>query len=336
MKQTTHGQTTGSWQAWHDEGMPIRLGVSSCLLGEEVRFDGGHKRDRFVVDQLGRWVEWVSVCPEVDIGLGIPRPTIRLVQHADDAAVRLLAPSTGEDVTSRMRRYAKTRVKSLRALDLDGYVLKKNSPSCGMTRLPVYRNTNLLHKHGVGLFAQSLIDDWPALPIEEDGRLNDARLRETFIERIFCRHRWRTLVRRGLRRGRLVEFHTAHKLLIRAHNEASYARLGRLVANAGRGSDRALYDQYELELQTALRTPATTKKHTNVLQHAMGHLKQVLSPAEKQEILSAIEDFRHGLLPLVVPATLMRFNIRLHGVEYLAGQLYFDPHPKELMLRNHV
>jgi len=328
--------TGGSWRAWHAEAMPIRLGVSSCLLGEEVRFDGGHKRDRFVVEQLGRWVEWVAVCPEVDIGLGVPRPTIRLVQKAGEPGVRLVAPSTGDDVTSRMRGYAKAKVEALRALGLDGYVLKKGSPSCGMARLPVHRKDGLLHKRGVGLFAAALAAQWPALPLEEDGRLNDPRLRETFIERLFCRNRWRVLVARGLSRRRLVAFHSAHKLVVRAHNEAGYRRLGRIVASGGHLPDAELYRQYESELQLSLRTPASTKKHTNVLQHAMGYLTSVLEPQERRELGLAIEDFRRGLVPLAVPVTLIRFNVHRHGIDYLAEQLYFEPHPKELMLRNHV
>ncbi len=310
--------------------------MSSCLLGEEVRFDGGHKRDGFVVDQLGRWVDWVSVCPEVDIGLGIPRPTIRLVEATDAGGVCLLTPSTGADVTGKMQRYAATRVKTLQKLDLDGYVLKKNSPSCGMTRLPVYRHGNLLHRRGVGLFARALIDACPGLPIEEDGRLNEPRRRETFIARVFCRNRWRRLVRRGLRRRRLVEFHAAHTLLIRAHNTAGCARLGRLVTRAGRMDDRSLFARYEQGLQTSLRTPATRKKHVNILQHAMGYLTPALAPRETQEIWTAIDGFRRGMLPLVEPTTLMRVNIVRHGIEYLAGQLYFDPYPTELMLRHHV
>lgn len=326
----------GSWRTWHAEEMPIRLGVSSCLLGEAVRFDGGHKRDRFVVEQLGRWVEWVPVCPEVDIGLGVPRPTIRLTHAKGEPDVRLIAPSTGADVTARMRRYATAKIKDLRSLDLDGYVLKKGSPSCGMARLPVYRGDGMLHKHGTGLFAEALLGQWPTLPVEEEGRLNDPRLRETFIERVFCRNRWRSLTARGPSRRRLVAFHTAHKLLIRAHNEAGYRRLGRVVASAGRIPDAELFRRYEAEFQKALSTPATTKKHTNVLQHAMGYLKTVLEPRERQAIAVAIEDFRHGLLPLVVPVTLIRFNAHRHDVEYLARQLYFEPHPKELMLRNHV
>jgi len=324
----------GSWRNWHDRDKPLRLGVSSCLTGEAVRFDSGHARDRFVVDTLGRWFEFVPVCPEVDVGMGVPRPTIRLVDR--DGEVRLVAPSTGEDFTERMDAYAEAKVDDLMDLDLDGYVLKKGSPSCGMERIRVYLNGMPARRNERGVFARRLMERWPTLPVEEEGRLNDRRLRENFIERAFARNRWRALVGRGLTRRRLIEFHTAHKLLIRAHNEAAYRRMGRLVGSAGAIRDHELFAAYEREFQTALQTKATTKKHVNVLQHALGYLKGFLDPVEKREILAAVEDYRTGLLPLVVPLTLLRYNVRRFDVEYLAGQLYFDPHPKELMLRNHA
>jgi uncharacterized protein YbgA (DUF1722 family)/uncharacterized protein YbbK (DUF523 family) len=304
------------------------------LLGEEVRFDGGHCRNRFVVDILGLWFEWIPVCPEMEIGMGAPRPTIRLVDDGDQT--RLVAPKTGEDFTRRMSAYSKKRVRELAALDLDGYVLKKGSPSCGIERLPVFGDKGVLRRDGVGVYADTLMRLWPHLPIEDEGRLNDAGLRENFIERVFCRNRWRTLKIRGLTRRALVAFHTAHKFLLHAHNEAGYRRLGKLVSAAGSIPDRELFTLYEEELQHVMRTKATKKKHVNVLQHALGFFKRILEPGEKREILTAIDDFGAGLLPLVVPLTLFRYNIRKHNVAYLQAQLYFDPHPKELMLRNHA
>ena len=324
----------GCWSHWHGEDQPLRLGVSSCLLGEEVRFDSGHARDRFVTDTLGLWFEYVPVCPEVEIGMGIPRPTIRLVDEGQ--GMQLVAPSTGEDFTGQMAAFAEAKVAELMKLDLDGYILKKNSPSCGLERIRVYRNGTPVRRNERGMFAAELTERWPALPVEEEGRLNDPQLRENFIERVFARNRWRTLVGRGLTRRHLVEFHTAHKLLIRAHNETAYRRLGRLVGSAGTIGDRGLFAEYEVEFQGALRTKATVKKHVNVLEHALGYLKTILDTVEKREILTTIKDYRLGLLPLVVPLTLLRYNVRRHDIEYLAGQLYFDPHPKELMLRNHA
>jgi uncharacterized protein YbgA (DUF1722 family)/uncharacterized protein YbbK (DUF523 family) len=326
----------GAWSAWHEAG-PIRLGISSCLLGEKVRFDGGHKRDRFLVEELGPWVEWVAVCPEVESGMGVPRPSVRLVEQG--GVVRLIAPATGQDFGARMRAYARKRVAELQELELDGYVLKKNSPSCGLLRLEVYDAASPVgpvRRDGTGLFAAALSGAWPHLPLEEEGRLGDARIRENFVERVFCRNRWRTLVRRGRSRRRLVEFWTAHKMLVRAHDEAAYQRLGRLVGSAGQGTLPELYGRFEREFFAALGVQATRRRHADVLRHALGYLRELLDPFERAELASAVDDYRRGLLPLVVPLTLLRSQIRKHGVPYLAAQLYFDPHPRELMIRNHV
>lgn len=322
------------WSDWHAPEQPLRVGVSTCLLGENVRYDGGHARARFVTDTLSRWFEFVPVCPEVEMGMGTPRPTIRLVDEGH--GVQLIAPSTGEDFTERMNRFSEARIAKLKQLDLDGYILKRNSPSCGMERIKAYRSGMPARRSESGLFAAKLIELWPGLPLEEDGRLNDPHLRENFIERVFCRNRWRGLVGGGLTRRRLVAFHTAHKLLLLAHNEAAYRRLGKLVGSAGTLPDDELFARYETEFQNALRKKATVTRHVNVLQHAMGHLKTLLPASEKREVHAAIEDYQAGLLPLVVPITLMRYNIRRFDVTYLAGQLYFEPHPKELMLRNHA
>ncbi len=324
----------GSWRHWHTEDVPLRLGVSSCLLGNEVRFDGGHTRDRFLCETLGQWAMWVPVCPEVEIGMTIPRPSIRIVES--DAGLRLVAPSTEEDFTKRMHTYATRRAKQLAEMDLDGYILQKNSPSCGMERISVYRDGKLSHRKGVGMFASVLMEALPQLPLEEDGRLHDNALRENFIERIFSRQRWKALVRGGMSRRRLVEFHTAHKLLLRTHSETHYSELGRIVANADKQPLAKLYDSYATQLHDCLRIPATRKRNANVLQHALGYFKEKLDPTEKREILASIDDYRGGLLPLVVPLALLRLQIRKFEDEYLSTQLYFDPHPKELMLRNHA
>lgn len=330
----------GAWRAWHAQAGPIRLGISSCLLGEEVRYDGGHKRDGFLVDELGRWVEWVGVCPEVEIGMGTPRPSVRLVDIGAESQadapgeLRMLSPATGADFTARMESYAKERVAGLQALD--GYVLKKNSPSCGMARVKVWGYSGPLRKDGVGLYARALLDAWPHLPVEEEGRLADPALRENFVERVFCRNRWRTLLAGARTRGRLVEFWTAHKLLVRAHDEPGYQALGKLVGSARKGATDGLYARFEAEFFGALAKKATPRKHVNVLQHAMGYLREHLDPGERAQLAASIEDYRQGLLPLVVPITLVRFQVEKHRIEYLLGQLYFDPHPKELMLRNRV
>jgi uncharacterized protein YbgA (DUF1722 family)/uncharacterized protein YbbK (DUF523 family) len=313
---------------------PIRVGISSCLLGEEVRFDGGHKRHAFLTDTLGRFVEWVPVCPEVEAGFGTPREPMRLVDGG--GRLRLLTVKTGVDVTARLDTFAERRVDRHDLRGLAGYVLKKDSPSCGVERVKVYRGDSVAARHGRGLFASRLIERYPHLPVEEEGRLADPALRENFVERVFACWRLHGLFQQRWTPGALVRFHTAHKLILMAHSPKAYQQLGRLVANPRALSRRALQDRYTADLMTALREIATPRRHANVLMHMAGYLKDRLDSAAKAELHSTIEDFRRQLVPLVVPVTLIRHYVRLHDVSYLAGQLYLDPHPKELMLRNHV
>jgi uncharacterized protein YbgA (DUF1722 family)/uncharacterized protein YbbK (DUF523 family) len=312
----------------------IRLGVSSCLLGEAVRYDGGHKHDRFLTDVLGRYVEWVPVCPEVEIGLGIPRDTLRLV--GSPAAPRLVQEKTGEDLTATMQRYAEDRVRALAALDLDGYVLKRASPSCGLFRVRVYRDNGIPAADGRGLFAAALTTALPALPVEEEGRLADPVIRENFIERVFLAARWRAFVAAGPRPRELVAFHAAHKFAVLAHSPAHYARLGRMVAATGRVLGRAQLEAYHTLLMQAFAVRATRGRHANVLQHAAGYFKRDLAGDERAELVEVIDEYRRGLVPLVVPLTLVKHHVRRLRVPYLADQVYLSPHPKELMLRNHV
>lgn len=312
----------------------IRVGVSSCLLGEGVRYDGGHKRDRFLTDQLATFVEWVPVCPEFEAGLGIPRPAMRLVLEGD--AVRLREIKSGQDHTALVQGYAQRRARSLRALDLCGYVLKKDSPSCGMTRVKIYREAEMPVRDGVGLFAEALQAAQPLLPIEDEGRLNDARLRENFIERIFAYRRLRNLFAGRWTSAGVVAFHTAHKLQIMAHTTVGYRSLGRRVA-AMKGTPRSEFrTAYEAEFMQALSKPATPGRNANVLQHAAGHLKKSLPSESRKELAELIHDYRSGLIPLVVPMMLLRHHARAQNVAYLNGQTFLEPHPKELMLRNHV
>jgi uncharacterized protein YbgA (DUF1722 family)/uncharacterized protein YbbK (DUF523 family) len=304
----------------------IRLGVSACLLGEEVRFDGGHKHDRFLTDVLGRHVEWVPVCPEVELGLGVPRDTLRLVGTAD--APRLMQEKTGEDLTARMQRYSRDRVRELAALELDGYVLKRASP--------FYRDNGVPAADGRGLFAGALVTALPALPVEEEGRLNDPALRENFIERVFVAARWRSFLKTRPRARDLVAFHTAHKFAVLAHSPAHYARLGRLVAAAGRAFTHAPLDEYQALLMEGHAVRATRGRHANVLTHMTGYFKRELGTDERAELVEVIDEYRRGLVPLVVPLTLVKHHVRRLGVRYLADQVYLNPHPKEFMLRNHV
>jgi uncharacterized protein YbgA (DUF1722 family)/uncharacterized protein YbbK (DUF523 family) len=314
-----------------------RIGISACLLGDPVRFDAGHKRDGFLVETVGPHVEWIRVCPEVEAGFGTPRDPMRLVAGASRTGdgVRLIVIRTGEDVTTTLRHYSIARADELAGANLSGYVLKKGSPSCGMERVRVYRG-GVAQRTGRGLFADALIARLPNLPVEEEGRLSDPRLRENFIERVFAYRRLRALFDRRWTMADLVAFHTAHKLTLMAHAPAAYARLGRLVAGAAAHPRAALASAYQTQFMQALATVATPKRHANVLQHMLGYFKTSLDADARAELLALIEDHRAGRVPLVVPMTLMRHHVRRQRVAYLAGQSYLDPHPRELSLRNHV
>jgi uncharacterized protein YbgA (DUF1722 family)/uncharacterized protein YbbK (DUF523 family) len=313
---------------------PIRIGISACLLGEQVRFDGSHKRDAFLTGTFGRFVEWVPVCPEVECGLGTPREAMRLVRV--EPRVRLVTVKSGTDLTGVMERFSRSRVSALGAENLSGYVLKKDSPSCGLERVKVYDRHGSPVRSGRGLFAAALVEAHPHLPVEEEGRLADPRLRDNFVERVFAYWRLRGLFDGRWTVGDLVKFHTAHKLLLLAHAPEAYRRLGRLVAGARGVSRPELERRYVDGFMRALAQLATTRRHTNVLQHMAGYFRGRLDASSTRELGEAITDYRRGLVPLVVPLTLIRHYVRVHDVDYLAGQIYLEPHPKELMLRNHV
>lgn len=313
---------------------PLRLGISSCLLGQEVRFDGGHKRDRFLADTFGAFVEWVPICPEVEAGFGTPREAMRLVDR--DGRLRLVTVKTHVDVTEQLERSAQKRVTKLDAAGLSGYVLKKDSPSCGLFRVKVYAEHGVPARSGRGLFATALTTRLPHLPVEEEGRLEDPRLRENFIERVFAFKRLTDHFSSRWTTGTLVRFHTAHKLVLMAHSVKAYQELGRLVANAKALSRADLQDRYVEGFMAALSVVATPRRHVNVLQHIAGYFKKDLDERDRAELHGLIDDYGRGLVPLVVPITLIRHHVRRCAVTYLEGQVYLDPHPKELMLRNHV
>jgi len=315
-------------------GEKIRLGISTCLLGEKVRFDGGHKLDRFLTDTLGRYVEYVPVCPEVECGFGVPREPFRLV--GDPENPRLVTTRTGVDHTERMVEWARKRVRELEKEGLSGYIFKSGSPSSGMERVKVYDPNGVPAKVGVGIFARIFMESFPRIPVEEEGRLHDPSLRENFVERIFTLQRWRETLSFPRSLGRLVEFHTRHKLLILSHSPESYRALGKLVAEGKKLPLADLYGQYEKILFPALKLKATAKKNANVLHHMLGYFKAELSPDEKQEMLGIIEQYRREILPLVVPVTLMSHYVRKYDQAYLKEQVYLNPHPLELQLRNHV
>lgn len=313
---------------------PINVGISTCLLGERVRFDAGHKHDRFITDVLGDYFVFIPVCPELDVGMGVPRESVRLV--GDIKNPRMVGVKSGEDWTDRMNTYSKERVRQLESHNLSGCIFKGDSPSCGMERVRVYNEKGMPAKKGRGLYADVFIKHVPLIPVEEEGRLNDAGLRENFIVRVFSYHRFQQLRAKSFSRGALVEFHTAHKYLLLAHSPKHYTELGRLVANAKRYKPENLLDNYGNLLMEGLKVKTTYKKNVNVLHHILGFLHDYLTSDEKQDILNTISDYHRRLVPLIVPITLLSHYIRKHNVEYIKYQIYLTPHPKELMLRNHV
>ncbi len=312
----------------------IRLGLSTCLLGENVRFDGGHKRDRFVTDTLGQFLDFVPVCPEMECGLGVPRESMRLVGNPESP--RLVTNRTKIDHTERMVTWARKRVQELEKEDLCGFIFKSRSPSSGMERVRVYNEKGIPEKKGVGMFARIFMEHFPLLPVEEDGRLHDIKLRENFIERIFALKRWRDLLGEKKSRGRLVAFHTQHKLLILSHSQKHSRILGKLVAAAKSISPKQLYPQYQALFMEALKLKTTVKKNINVLQHMMGYFKKQLSADEKHELLETFDQYREGYIPLIVPLTLISHYVRKYDQPYLKQQVYLNPHPVELKLRNHA
>lgn len=311
----------------------LKIGVSSCLLGNKVRFDGGHKHDRYITGTLADYFSFVPVCPEVECGLSTPREAMRLT--GDPLSPRLVTNKTGIDHTERMTSWAKQKVIELEQESLCGFIFKNRSPSSGMERVKVYDRNSVPRNAGVGLFAKAFMDHFPLLPVEEEGRLNDIILRENFIETIFVYKRWRDLAT-APSSGGLVDFHSSHKLLLMAHSEKHCRAMGRMIALAGTRDIDELISQYQENLMAAMRLKPTLKKHVNVLMHMMGYFKKVISADEKQELLTILEQFRQGLVPLIVPITLMNHYIRKFDEPYLKKQHYLNPHPIELKLRNHA
>jgi uncharacterized protein YbgA (DUF1722 family)/uncharacterized protein YbbK (DUF523 family) len=315
-------------------GIAIKLGISSCLLGEAVRWNGSHTLDRFLVDTLGKFVEYVPVCPEVECGFSIPREPFRLV--GDPSSPRFVTSRTKIDYTERMTEWARKRVRELKKEDLCGFIFKSRSPSSGMEAVKVYNEKGMPVKKGVGMFARAFMEHFPLLPVEDDGRLHDPKLRENFIERIFAFKRWRERLEEKQSRGGLVDFHTRHKMLILSHSPQHHRMMGKLVAQTKDFPIRELYERYQKLLMEALRLKTTPKKNTNVLTHILGYFKESLSGDEKQELLEIIDLYRQGTIPLIVPITLVNHYVRKYNQPYLKEQYYLYPHPLELQLRNHV
>ena len=311
----------------------IPVGVSSCLLGEEVRYDGGHKLDRYVTGMLGRWFEYVPFCPEALAGLGIPRPPIRLAgDPARPRAVRVGDDSI--DVTAALEATARRIVPEVERLR--GYIFKRASPSCGMERVKVYQAPGKSPRMGRGIFARAVMEAWPLLPCEEEGRLSDPSLRESFVERVFALDRWRSTMAQGCMPARLIDFHTRHKLLLLSHSEVHYRAAGRLVAGAGRGDPASLAEEYLATFMEGMRRQATRRRHANVLQHLAGYLKRKIDPGDRQALAALIDEYRTGAVPLVVPIRLLRHHFRHAPDRYVEMQHYLEPCPDALGLRNHL
>lgn len=312
----------------------IKLGISACLLGQKVRYDGGHQLDRFLQDTLGQYVEYVPVCPEVECGLSIPREPMHLEGNPDSP--RLVTIHTKKDLTDQMVQWASKRVGELEKENLCGFIFKSDSPSSGMERVRVYNKKGMPVKKGIGIFAKIFMEHFPLLPVEDEGRLHDPKLRENFIERVFTLKRWREILAKKESRGTLVEFHTRHKLLILSHSPKHSQMLGKLVAKSKEFPIRGLYPQYQTLLMEALKLKTTPKKNANVLMHMVGYFKEQLSSDEKQELLEVIDHYRKEYIPLIVPITLIQHYVRKYNEPYLKQQVYLHPHPLELQLRNHV
>lgn len=314
----------------------IRIGVSSCLIGEKVRWNGDHKQNRYVKDILSNYFEYVSVCPEVEVGMGTPRETVALYGNPDKP--KMISRKTKSDWTRRMNRYSINRIKGLSNLGLCGYIFKSKSPSCGLARIPVYdENDRSKARHRSGLFANTFIKANPLIPTEDEGRLMDSKLRENFIVRVFSYHRLKLVLgNKIVKPGDIVKFHTKHKFLLLSHSRNHYQILGKIVAELKERPWEIMLSSYVNNFMKALTFKSTVKKNTDVLLHMMGFFKNLLEKEEKQDILSSIEDYRNELIPLIVPITLVRHQARKYNIKYLIDQIYLNPHPKELMLRNQV
>lgn len=312
----------------------IKMGISSCVLGEKVRYDGGHKLDHYLKDTLGQFVEWTPVCPEVECGLSVPREAMRLTGTPE--APRLVTRKTGIDYTDRMQQWPGGGWKSSKRTTCAASSLKagRRVPACGGVK--VYNTSAVPSTSAVGIFASAYMEHFPLMPVEDDGRLNDPDLRENFIESIFVFKRWKELVRGKGRIRDLVDFHSDHKLLILSHSPRHYSALGRLVANAKEYRPERLKSDYLKILMDGLKLLATVKKNTNVLQHMMGYFKKQLQPDEKKEMGEVIEKYHRGLVPLIVPIVFVRHYVRKYGEPYLKRQYFLNPHHVDLMLRNHV
>ncbi len=311
----------------------IPIGISSCLLGEKVRYDGGHKGHSYITRTLGEYFEFHPFCPELAIGLGIPRKPIRLSREGDSEIRVVEINDSSKDYTERLIEAADSQAPIHQ--DLCGYIVKKDSPSCGMERVKIWTDAMPI-REGVGAFAGQMMQNFPFLPVEEEGRLGDAVIRENFIQRVFVMRRWHELVQQGLTVGGLVDFHARHKLITMSRDQSEYRKLGQLVAATEKNNLQEKAPEYLLLLMNTLKIKATRKNHVNTLQHIQGYLKNFLDKEDKQELVQTIENYRIGLVPLIVPITLLNHFFRKFPNEYISNSWYMNPYPSELCLQNSI
>jgi uncharacterized protein YbgA (DUF1722 family)/uncharacterized protein YbbK (DUF523 family) len=312
----------------------IKIGISACLVGEKVRYDGGHKLDRYITDTLGLFFEWVPVCPEVEYGLPVPRETMHLT--GDPAAPRIVTVRTGTDHTDGMKKWAGDKLRQLEKEDLCGFIFRSKSPSSGISGVKVYSSAGMPGKRRAGIFGGAFMSYFPLVPVIDDGRLHNPNLRENFMEQVSVYQRWKGFLKNKPGISKLIAFHTNLKLLILSHSPKHYAALGRLVAQARRYQPDVLYSEYIRILMEGLRLLATIKKNTNVLLHIAGYFKRQLPSEDKKELLEVVGQYHKGYVPLIVPVVLINHYVRKFDEPYLKNQFYLNPHPIELMLRNHV
>jgi uncharacterized protein YbgA (DUF1722 family)/uncharacterized protein YbbK (DUF523 family) len=314
--------------------MKIKVGISSCLMGNKVRFDGGHKHSRMCTDNLSRYFDFVSECPEMGIGMGTPRKPIRLIGDVDAPEV-VAVHDNSINYTEKMREFSNQKAQE--TSDLCGYIFMKNSPSCGLFRVKVYQENGYpAATPGRGVYANAITQANPLLPVEESGRLSDANLRENFIARVYAYHNWQQLKQQGLSKHNIIEFHASYKYSLMAHAPASYLELGQFLADAGNYDIDELAERYFPMLMTSLTKLATRKSHTNVLMHLQGYLKKILPSREKQELAGIIEQYRTAQIPLIVPITMLKHHFNNHPNPYIAKQAYLQPYPDDLSLRNAI
>lgn len=314
--------------------MKINVGISSCLLGNEVRFDGGHKHSHLCTESLSRYFHFIPECPEVASGMSIPRKPIRLIGDIHEPSV-VAVHDNSLDYTDQLKTFSQNKAQQMD--ELCGYIFMQKSPSCGVFRVKVFQESGRpAAEPGRGVYAKAVMDGNPLLPVEESGRLEDAVLRESFITRVYAYHNWQQLKKKGLSYQAILEFHASYKYCLMARTPTHYVELGRLLADAGKHNIDDLAERYFSLLMENLNVLATRKTHTNVLMHLQGYLKKVLSAKEKQGLAKIIEQYRTDQVPLIVPITLLKHHFNNHPDPYITKQAYLQPYPDDLSLRNAI